>query len=501
MSLAFIIGVRRLVLVGAAVVSVLVLAPLASAVPPANDGFGAAQPIAGEEGELTATSKEATKEAGEPAHAGNPGGASVWFRWTAEREGTVTVWVTVPTFDTVLGVYTGSAVGSLTEVASNDDYGASTRSRVTFQVVPGTEYRIAVDGVGGANGPFRLRWRQGPENDFFADAQVLADPSGSVQGSVYGATAEPGELTELSAVSTWYRWTAPADGAFGFHVQSALGLSVYTGSSVNALTPAGATSDAVTFSATAGTEYSIRIAGYSWNVDYPFVLYWGAAPANDAFANATPIEGSRGSTEGTMVFASLEDDEPAQGNHSVFYTWTAPATGHVRFDAWRLEDPTWWTDTILTVYSGETVDSLEVVARNDSWYWTRLPESGSAVSFEAVEGTTYSISVSTWYPYSWGPFTLRWYPGAIIFGKSGDDELTGTAGRDFINGMRGDDVIHGLGGADVVVGSSGRDRLFGGPGADLLNSRDFVKGNDVIYGGPGTDKAIRDREDVRHSVP
>lgn len=148
------------------------------------------------------------------------------------------------------------------------------------------------------------------------------------------------------------------------------------------------------------------------------------------------------------------------------------------------------------------MDTLEVVTRNDDWWQTSLPgSSGSAVSFRAVAGTTYAISVDTWGSCCWGPFGLRWYPGAIIFGKSGDDHISGTAGRDYLNGMRGNDVIHGLDGNDVVVGSSGRDRLFGDDGADSLDSRDFTRGNDEIFGGPGKDTAVRDRRDRLHGVP
>jgi Ca2+-binding RTX toxin-like protein len=506
------INAQRIVFSVAALVSLIVLAPWASAgnaartagaavAAPANDNFEAAQVLFGESGDVVATSKDATKEAGEPAHAGDAGGASVWFRWTAARSGTLTVWVgRPPGFDTVLGVYTGSSVDALTEIASNDDYGPSVGSQVTLPVISGTEYRIAVDGATGANGLFRLRWRQGPENDNFADAEAISGVSGSVEGSSFGATPEVGEAIELSGASSWYRWTAPESGTFGFHVQSSRGLTVYSGSAIGALTPVGETGYVVSFPAVAGTEYSIRIAGWNWNDDYPFALHWDAAPANDAFSSAAVIEGPNGSVSGSTVFGSVESGE-ASGFSSVWYSWTAPTTGYVRFDAWQLNDPLWWLDSILTVYRGETVDSLAVVARNDDWYWTRLPDYGSALSFRAVAGTTYSISVAAYGSYEWGPFSMRWYPGAIIFGKSGNNNITGTPGRDYLNGMGGDDVIHGLAGQDVVVGGHGRDRLFGDAGADALNSRDWVRGNDVLYGGVGTDSAVRDRRDELHSVP
>ena len=56
--------------------------------------------------------------------------------------------------------YTGSSVGSLTEVASNDNDPNATdnTSRVQFVATKGTVYFIAVDGAGSANGNIQLNW-------------------------------------------------------------------------------------------------------------------------------------------------------------------------------------------------------------------------------------------------------------------------------------------------------------------------------------------------------
>jgi hypothetical protein len=312
-------------------------------------------------------------------------------------------------------------------------------------------------------------------------------------------------VSELSAVSAWYRLTAPESGSFGFHVRGAEGLSVYTGSSIGTLVPVGAAGREVVFAAVAGTVYSVRVAGYNWNDTYPFTLFWGPSPANDSFANADEIEGSTGQTAGSMAFATAETGEPGTGDpeasvYSTWFRWTAPATGHVRFDAWIVDDTPWeWIDTSLAIYTGEMVDALTLVAANDDWYRSPLPEAGSAVSFRAIAGTTYSISVRTFY--APGPFELRWYPGAIILGKSSGGHLNGTPGRDYIDGRGGNDVIHGLGGNDYLVGGPGRDVLYGDGGGDLLNSRDWVKGNDEIDGGPGRDRAVRDQRDIVRNVP
>ena len=57
----------------------------------------------------------ATKEAGEPEHAGKAGGSSVWWSWTAPNSGSVTVSTMGSDFDTLLAVYTGTVVSNLKE--------------------------------------------------------------------------------------------------------------------------------------------------------------------------------------------------------------------------------------------------------------------------------------------------------------------------------------------------------------------------------------------------
>jgi hypothetical protein len=65
-------------------------------------------------------------------------------------------------FDTLLGVYTGTAVDSLTAVASNDDYNKADVSLVSFPVTAGTEYEIAVDGYQAQSGIYYLEWEFSP---------------------------------------------------------------------------------------------------------------------------------------------------------------------------------------------------------------------------------------------------------------------------------------------------------------------------------------------------
>ncbi|HEY3580661.1 MAG TPA: NF038122 family metalloprotease [Pyrinomonadaceae bacterium] len=141
--------------------------------PPPNDNFAAAQVISGCSGTVNGTNAGATKEAGEPNHLSttndpNGGGSrSVWYKWQAPSSSSVTFATEGSTFDTVMGVYRGTAVNALTVVGQHDDVGGPNgtdkTSAVTFNATAGTTYMIAVDGYnnagsGGDFGSITLTW-------------------------------------------------------------------------------------------------------------------------------------------------------------------------------------------------------------------------------------------------------------------------------------------------------------------------------------------------------
>jgi hypothetical protein len=126
---------------------------------PANDLFANAVPIASSTGSVTGTNVGATREAGEPSHAG-VGGRSVWYRWRAPATRSITFETVGSSFNTLLAAYRGSSVSALTRVAANDDlaYGVY-QSRIKFTAYAGTTYQLAVDGYSGASGSIKLTWR------------------------------------------------------------------------------------------------------------------------------------------------------------------------------------------------------------------------------------------------------------------------------------------------------------------------------------------------------
>jgi hypothetical protein len=83
----------------------------------------------------------------------------VWYRWTAPASGTVGFDTRGSAFWTVLAVYRGSSVGSLTEVGANSGYWGDRASYVGFSASAGSTYYIAVDTTGG-EGELVLNWVQ-----------------------------------------------------------------------------------------------------------------------------------------------------------------------------------------------------------------------------------------------------------------------------------------------------------------------------------------------------
>lgn len=127
--------------------------------PPHND-FVNAVVLQTNSGTVTGNNINATREAGEPNHAGFEGDKSVWYSWTSSVNGQITIDTIGSNFDTTLASYTGTAVYQLSLVAANDDIVTISQkeSRIQFDVTAGTTYRIAVDGWNGEYGNVTLNW-------------------------------------------------------------------------------------------------------------------------------------------------------------------------------------------------------------------------------------------------------------------------------------------------------------------------------------------------------
>ena len=405
--------------------------------PPPNDNFLNARPIDPSNTTVVGSNDYATKEAGEPNHAGNTGGKSVWWTWQAPTTGYVTISTRGSTssqydypLDTLLAVYVGSSVSTLTEVASNDEDPATYyTSRVGFKASAGTLYWIAVDGYSYDDIPddadsgtiqLSLSLSALATNDNFTDAIQLSGTNVSVTGNNDSATKEPDEPNHAGNAggkSVWWSWQAPATGYVTVSTRGSTSgssdypmdtlLAVYVGSSVSALTeiasndedPMTYSTSRVGFSASAGTLYWIAVDGNSYD-DIPgdadsgtiqLTLSLSGLATNDNFADAIQLSGTNVSVTGNNDSATKEPGEPNHagntGGKSVWWSWQAPATGYVTLltGGSMSSQSGMALDALLAVYAGDSVSSLTQVAADIGI--------GAGVTFRADAGTIYRIAV------------------------------------------------------------------------------------------------------------
>jgi M6 family metalloprotease-like protein len=187
-----------------------------------NDAFASAFLLEGTEGSVTGGNTTATKQAGEPAVAGDPGGASIWYRFKPPATGKLELSTKGSTFDTLLGVYRGASVSSLKKVATNDNANKSRAwSAVTVEVERGKTYYVAIDGrrIDGVadQGTAELSYGFRPANDNLRHGIVLTGAQGKLVSSNEGAGLEDKEPLKIAdqkaGQSIWYTFKAAKSGA------------------------------------------------------------------------------------------------------------------------------------------------------------------------------------------------------------------------------------------------------------------------------------------------
>ncbi|KAB2660288.1 MAG: hypothetical protein DVB31_14380 [Verrucomicrobia bacterium] len=161
---------------------------------PFADAFANRGEIVSASGVGIASNPGTGREAGEPVHAGKSGGRSVWVDYVAPADGTLELSTAGSDFDTLLAVYTGTAVAALAPVVSDDDGGGFYTSRVRFGVTAGTRYAVAVEGRGGTSGNIVFRWNLAagatpPPRLLAGPADQFGRPGGTAVFSVLSADA------------------------------------------------------------------------------------------------------------------------------------------------------------------------------------------------------------------------------------------------------------------------------------------------------------------------
>ncbi|MGC3960353.1 MAG: hypothetical protein QM813_21230 [Verrucomicrobiota bacterium] len=147
----------------------------------------------------------ATKEAGEPNHAGNAGGRSLWWTWTAPASGVAVVTTAGSTFRNTLAAYTGTTVSNLTLVATNLAGVGTNTSQISFPAVGGVTYHLAVDGFNAATGSVTLNLTL-PVVDI-----SLSQPTRGGDGFFhFTITSVPGAVLRVEATTNLATWASIA---------------------------------------------------------------------------------------------------------------------------------------------------------------------------------------------------------------------------------------------------------------------------------------------------
>lgn len=195
---------------------------------PPNDDLASAFLLGSRGGLASFSNRFATAEADEPAHAGRSATRSLWWTLRPSESATYLITTDQASFDTVLSIYGGQSISTLSELGSNDDNPAGgTMSSVLIALTGGQTYHIAVDGYDddefGTGAVFARRSPSGPPpNDDIANATEIAGLRGRVDVDVNGATTNSNE-SEIRGGAVWYRWTAPASGRFVFMPRATAG--------------------------------------------------------------------------------------------------------------------------------------------------------------------------------------------------------------------------------------------------------------------------------------
>ena len=378
---------------------------------PPNDDFANADVLSGVLPiNIVATNADATRQPGEPNHAGLTGGGSLWYRWTAPTADVAVVDLCESRLDTVVAVYRGTALGNLALVVANND---SKRcgdeggggGYLRFAPTIGETYSIAVDGFAGSRGVVVMALRLAPVNDDFAAAKSLTGPLPiSVHDDTYDAAPEASEPQHAgvgAARSVWYSWTPTTSGPVVVESCEPFfrpWVAVYSGETLGSLSALGRYEGEdcgifgmgrLTLQVTAGTRYRIAVASDDGS---PIVLGIRAidpfnAPANDNFANPQVLTGALPIVaSGTNEWASKQPNEPnhgTQGGASVWYRWTATTGAPVAVSTCGSDFA-----AVVRAYTGDAVGALTPITGAG-----RSCGESETVTFTPTIGQTYHIAV------------------------------------------------------------------------------------------------------------
>lgn len=148
--------------------------------------------------------------------------------------------------------------------------------------------------------------------------------------------------------------------------------------------------------------------------------------------------------------------------------------GHANWTAYKMADGTlFFTDTAGNLVEA---DRIEGVSFNNELLSYSNPYSITAT--QLVDNRPLHLGTMNFSKDTEGTAGADSLTGNIVFGRAGDDMLTGTTMADLLHGGTGNDTLKGGLGNDKLYGAEGNDTLYGG------------QGNDMLYGGIGNDNFV-----------
>ena len=368
-----------------------VSAPVNLTVLPVNEKFSGRLKIASLPAMIQEPNDLATPELGAPNNNGNPPQHPLWWTWTAPQNTYVAISVASNSVPLNFSVYTGTNLASVSLVASNG-IGPASPLLFFFRAMAGKSYQINADAQIPYSGEtaFTLAVVAGPANDDFKNRTTLAGSLLTISADNTYATQEPGEPNHAGMAgnaSLWWSWTAPTAGQLTLTAARLTGTlltGVYTGNMIAGLSPVTSgilyyPGTDIEFDVQAGITYQIAfdndLQSYAPTPGpFAFNLDFISVPRNDNFINRTIISGSWISLTDSSLLATLEPGEPGDGsgNPSIWWSWTAPASG------WATVAST--TGDNLEIYTGNSLTKLNPVALNNF------------DTFFASQGTVYAIA-------------------------------------------------------------------------------------------------------------
>jgi Ca2+-binding RTX toxin-like protein len=390
-------------------------APAAGAVQPPNDHFADAavvpSPLPYED---VVSTVEATEEAAEPNPECAPIGRTVWYSFTPPSDTFAVADTLGSSFDTVVGIWTGSDLTDLEPVACGDD-ALGLGATVAFRAESGVTYHIQVGGYFGDAGSLLFRMR--------------AIEAGAIAGTV---TAEGSGV--------------PLSGACVVSVDQDLASFqvVMTGSDGSYEVIVRGGSYLVLFDASCR-----RSDDYipEWYDDVPYLQVEDATPV--VVAALAVMEGIDAAlTPGCPGFATLG---AVEGMNQVIGT---PGPDVL--------EGTPGNDLICGLGGADVIRGL---GGHDFLV-------GGRGNDRLLGGPGHDVLLG-----GPGNDRLRGGAGRdVLAGGRGRDTLLGGPGGDLLLGQAGNDVLRGGAGNDLLDGGAGTDRCFGGPGRDRAIRCEFVRG-------------------------